>query len=57
MSVNENLKEYDELKKKHIEKSNNKWKINRPFYQIEYIIKHTQIKKDQTKLSHNEGAI
>ena len=40
MSVNENLKEYDELKKKHIEKSNNKWKINRPFYQMEYIIKH-----------------
>jgi len=57
MSANENLKEYDDLKKKYTEKSNNKWKINRPFYQIEYIIKYTQIKKDQTKLSHNEGVV
>lgn len=52
MSANENLKEYDELDKKYMRKSDNKWKINRPFYQIEYIIEHTQIKNNQTKLSH-----
>ena len=38
MSVNENLKEYDELKRKYMNKSDNKWKINRPRYETEFDI-------------------
>ena len=42
MSANESLKEYDELKRKYMNKSDNKWKINRPRYETEFDISNEQ---------------